>query len=123
MADEHEMRIECAKQFALLSSELSRAANGRIQQAEARVAQAQEISQLTSAIAGYHAENQRVSGEIKETLNRHLVATEGRMSVLEQSLKSAHGRLTFLQNKVWWLLGLLVTGGAGFIIARMAGAL
>jgi hypothetical protein len=108
------MRVECAKQFTLLSAELARAANGRVEQAT-------QIANLTKTISEYHTENLRATGELKDALGRHLVVMENRLTNLESSSKSAHHRLDFLQTKFWWFIGIFATTAIGLVIAAIEG--
>ena len=94
MVEDHDMRVECAKEFAKLGAESG------------------QISRLTDTISTYHTENLKVSGEIKDCLNKHLVKTEGRLTGLEGSTKSAHHRLNWL----FGIAGSLVVAVVGYIL-------
>jgi hypothetical protein len=103
VVEDHDMRVECAREFAKLGAE------------------SQQLSRLTETISEYHTENLRVSGEIKTCLNKHLVATEGRLTGLEGSTRSAHKRLDTLSGKFWAILILIVSSAVGAVAAHLTG--
>jgi len=114
MAEDHDMRVECAGEFATIKGQIQRVANGRVDAMD-------QIGKLTGAIAGYQTENRLAHEDIKTGLNDHLVQTEGRLSTLEGSSRSAHKRLDFLQGKFWWAIGLIVSGTVGAVVTHVAG--
>jgi hypothetical protein len=103
MADNHDMRVECAREFERMGAE------------------SKQISKLTETISEYHTENLKVSGEIKECLNKHLVKTEGRLTGLESSTRSAHKRLDTISGKFWAILILVVSSAVGAVAAHLTG--
>jgi ElaB/YqjD/DUF883 family membrane-anchored ribosome-binding protein len=115
MAEDHKMRSECAVEFATIKGKVERVANGRKEAMD-------QISRLAETVSEYHTESLKMSGEIKECLTDHLVANENRVTSLEASSRSAHHRLDFLQNKFWWAIGVIATGGISLGIAILTGA-
>jgi hypothetical protein len=112
MTDDHDLRVDCAREFAKLSSGIQRAENGRRDQLDA-------IRGLSDSMAVYQSEVRESFGDIREQITTHLVKTEGRLSTLESQAESIDSK----QKLVWGILIVTITTILGTIGGRLAGLL
>ena len=118
----HDIRAQCAADFAEIHTEIKRVKNGHITQAIA-------LDKLTGAVElgsvearRNHDETVRMISGNQGNLVEMFSKQSERTALVEQSSSSAHRRLDGQYKAIWAIVGLILSIAAGVVIrALMAG--
>jgi len=117
----HDIRSECAADFATIHAEIARVRNGHDSQAAA-------LGKLTKAVeAGSiemrknHDEAMRMVRGYQGNLVEMFSKQSERTALVEQSSRSAHHRLDGQHKMIWGVVALVLAVAAGIIIKALMG--
>ena len=119
--DDHNIRVDCAREFEHVRGEIERVRNGHVGQAKTltRLTGAIEKSALLSR--SDHGEAMRAITGYQGTITSMMSKQSERTALVEASSKSAHLRLDGQHKMLWGILALLLTVAAGVIIKMLIG--
>ena len=118
----HDIRAECAADFATIHTEIERVRNGHNTQAIAldKLTGAVEIGAIE--VRRNHGETLNMISGFQSNLVEMFSKQSERTALVEQSSSSAHRRLDGQYKAIWAIVGLILSIAAGVVIrALMAG--
>ena len=118
---DHNLRVDCAREFEHVRGEIERVRNGH-------VGQAKTLSKLTGAIEkstllsrSDHAEAMRAITGYQGTITSMMSKQSERTALVEVSSKSAHHRLDGQHKMLWGIVILMLITAAGVIVKMLMG--
>ena len=121
MADDHDMRSECAVQFAEIRKDIARVRNGHDEQAAALEKMANAMQTNAAINQRNHDETTRMITGFQGSLVEMFSRQGERVALVEQSDRAAHNRLDGIHRMLWGVIVLLLTIAAGVVATGLVG--
>jgi hypothetical protein len=119
MGNDHDLRADCAADFATVHTEIERVKNGHETQATAldKLTGAVEIGAVE--VRRNHSETVRMISGYQGSLVALFSKQSERTAIVEQKSASAHHRLDGQYKAIWAIVGLILTVAVGIIAKAM----
>ena len=116
----HNVRAECAADFATIHTEIERVRNGHDTQALAldKLTGAVEIGAVE--VRRNHSETVRMISGYQGNLVEMFSKQSERTALVEQKSSSAHDRLDGQYKAIWAVVGLILAAAIGVIVKALA---
>ena len=119
--NDHNIRVDCAREFEHIRGEIERVRNGHAGQAKTLTRLTGAIERSAISTSSDHDEAMRAITGYQGTITSMMSKQSERTALVEASSKSAHLRLDGQHKMLWGILGLLLTVAAGVIIKMLMG--
>ena len=117
----HDIRSECAADFATIHSEIERIRNGHDTQAVALEKLTKAVEVGANETRRNHNETTRMISGYQGNLVEMFSKQSERTALVEQSSRSAHHRLDGQHKMIWGVVALVLAVAAGIIIKALMG--
>ena len=124
MVDErnfHDIRADCAADFATIHTEIERVRNGHDNQAAALEKLTRAVETNSSETRRNHNETTRMISGYQGNLVEMFSKQSERTALVEQSSRSAHHRLDGQHKMIWGVVALVLVIAVGVVVKFLTG--
>ena len=121
MVESHDIRAQCAADFATVHEEIKGVRSGHNTQAAALEKLTGVVELIAAEVRSNHGETVRMSSGYQGNLIEMCSKQSERTALVEQSSSSAHHRLDGHHKMLWGIVALVITLALSLVVQRLVG--